>query len=43
MTTAAPSVARSSLTMLGGSVASRVLGVVRNGLITAIIGAPAGR
>lgn len=33
-----PSVARSSLTMLGGSVASRVLGVVRNGLITAIIG-----
>ena len=39
MTTAAPSVARSSLTMLGGSVASRVLGVVRNGLITAIIGA----
>jgi putative peptidoglycan lipid II flippase len=39
MTTAAPSVARSSLTMLGGSVASRVLGTVRNGLITAIIGA----
>ena len=39
MTTAAPSVARSSLTMLGGSVASRVLGVVRNGLITFIIGA----
>ena len=39
MTTAAPSVARSSLTMLGGSVASRVLGMVRNGLITAIIGA----
>lgn len=39
MTTAAPSVARSSLTMLGGSVASRVLGVVRNGLLTAIIGA----
>jgi putative peptidoglycan lipid II flippase len=38
-TTAAPSVARSSLTMLGGSVASRVLGVVRNGLITYIIGA----
>ncbi|GAA2492198.1 murein biosynthesis integral membrane protein MurJ [Terrabacter carboxydivorans] len=38
-TTAAPSVARSSLTMLGGSVASRVLGVVRNGLLTAIIGA----
>ncbi|MER7070689.1 lipid II flippase MurJ [Terrabacter sp. NPDC000476] len=37
--TAAPSVARSSLTMLGGSVASRVLGVVRNGLITFIIGA----
>ncbi|GAB3871052.1 murein biosynthesis integral membrane protein MurJ [Terrabacter terrigena] len=37
--TAAPSVARSSLTMLGGSVASRVLGVVRNALITAIIGA----
>lgn len=36
---AAPSVARSSLTMLGGSVASRVLGVVRNALITAIIGA----
>ncbi|HET7799090.1 MAG TPA: murein biosynthesis integral membrane protein MurJ, partial [Humibacillus xanthopallidus] len=35
----APSVARSSLTMFGGSVASRVLGVVRNGLITAIIGA----
>jgi putative peptidoglycan lipid II flippase len=34
----APSVARSSLTMFGGSVASRVLGVVRNGLITAIIG-----
>ncbi|MCU1536488.1 MAG: integral rane protein MviN [Humibacillus sp.] len=39
VTTAAPSVARSSLTMLGGSVASRVLGVVRNGLITWIIGA----
>lgn len=37
-TIAAPSVARSSLTMFGGSVASRVLGVVRNGLITAIIG-----
>ncbi|MFC3808379.1 murein biosynthesis integral membrane protein MurJ [Terrabacter sp. MAHUQ-38] len=37
--TAAPSVARSSLTMFGGSVASRVLGTVRNGLITAIIGA----
>jgi len=36
---AAPSVARSSLTMLGGSVASRILGVVRNALITAIIGA----
>jgi putative peptidoglycan lipid II flippase len=36
---AAPSVARSSLTMLGGSVASRLLGVVRNALITAIIGA----
>ena len=36
---AAPSVARSSLTMLGGSVASRVLGVVRNALITSIIGA----
>ena len=35
----APSVARSSLTMLGGSVASRVLGVVRNALITSIIGA----
>ncbi len=39
MTTAAPSVARSSLTMLGGSVASRVLGILRNALITAIIGA----
>ena len=38
VTVAAPSVARSSLTMFGGSVASRVLGVVRNGLITAIIG-----
>ncbi|HET9634174.1 MAG TPA: murein biosynthesis integral membrane protein MurJ [Terrabacter sp.] len=38
MTTAAPSVARSSLTMLGGSVASRVLGILRNALITAIIG-----
>ena len=37
--TAAPSVARSSLTMFGGSVASRVLGTVRAGLITAIIGA----
>ncbi|MEO7448350.1 MAG: lipid II flippase MurJ, partial [Humibacillus sp.] len=37
-TTAAPSVARSSLTMFGGSMASRVLGVVRNGLITWIIG-----
>lgn len=36
--TAAPSVARSSLTMFGGSIASRVLGVVRNGLITAIVG-----
>ncbi|RKT77869.1 putative peptidoglycan lipid II flippase [Terracoccus luteus] len=34
-----PSVARSSLTMFGGSVASRVLGVVRNGLLTAIVGA----
>ena len=39
MTVAPPSVARSSLTMLGGSVASRLLGVVRNALITAIIGA----
>lgn len=38
MTTAAPSVARSSLTMLGGSVASRLLGILRNALITAIIG-----
>lgn len=38
VTVAAPSVARSSLTMFGGSVASRVLGVVRNGLITTIIG-----
>jgi putative peptidoglycan lipid II flippase len=38
VTTAAPSVARSSLTMFGGSMASRVLGVVRNGLITWIIG-----
>lgn len=38
-TAAAPSVARSSLTMLGGSVASRVLGILRNALITAIIGA----
>lgn len=38
VTVATPSVARSSLTMFGGSVASRVLGVVRNGLITAIIG-----
>lgn len=37
--TSAPSVARSSLTMVGGSVASRVLGMVRAGLITAIIGA----
>ncbi|MGW5237963.1 murein biosynthesis integral membrane protein MurJ [Monashia sp. NPDC004114] len=37
--TAAPSVARSSLTMFGGSVASRVLGTVRAGLITSIIGA----
>jgi len=37
--TAAPSVARSSLTMFGGSVASRVLGTVRAGLLTAIIGA----
>jgi putative peptidoglycan lipid II flippase len=36
---AAPSVARSSLTMFGGSIASRVLGTVRAGLITAIIGA----
>lgn len=35
----APSVARSSLTMFGGSMASRVLGTVRAGLITAIIGA----
>ncbi|MEW1953407.1 murein biosynthesis integral membrane protein MurJ [Terrabacter sp. NPDC080008] len=38
MTKGAPSVARSSLTMLGGSVASRVLGIVRNALITAIVG-----
>ncbi|WP_374969285.1 murein biosynthesis integral membrane protein MurJ [Terrabacter sp. BE26] len=38
MTTAAPSVARSSLTMLGGSMASRLLGILRNALITAIIG-----
>ena len=37
--TAAPSVARSSLTMFGGSMASRVLGTVRNALITGIIGA----
>lgn len=35
----APSVARSSLTMFGGSIASRVLGTVRAALITAIIGA----
>ncbi len=38
VTVATPSVARSSLTMFGGSAASRVLGVVRNGLLTAIIG-----
>ncbi len=38
-TVAAPSIARSSLTMFGGSVASRILGTVRNGLITWIIGA----
>lgn len=38
VTTGAPSVVRSSLTMFGGSVGSRVLGVVRNGLLTAIIG-----
>lgn len=35
------SLARSSLTMVGGSVASRVLGTVRAGLLTAIIGADA--
>ena len=35
--TAAPSVARSSLTMFGGSMASRVLGTVRAGLISAIV------
>ncbi|MDV3221317.1 lipid II flippase MurJ, partial [Intrasporangium sp.] len=32
------SLARSSLVMVGGSFASRVLGVVRAGLLTAIIG-----
>ncbi|HET7396975.1 MAG TPA: murein biosynthesis integral membrane protein MurJ [Intrasporangium sp.] len=35
------SLARSSLTMVGGSLASRVLGTVRAGLLTAIIGAQA--
>lgn len=35
------SLARSSLTMVGGSFASRVLGTVRAGLLTAIIGAQA--
>ncbi len=38
---AAPSLARSSLTMVSGSFASRLLGTIRAGLLTAIIGAQA--